>query len=498
MPSPPSSPSTESSSRDHAAGHGQEMSATSSTFLMSSPSMPSSSSLPLARPGNARADTAQPLSWISPEDFDSSTMFEPPRALAANSGSSRSQTPPSAFGRPMSSGARSRASSFAGLNENLFAGFNPENPRASTSLSINYLPTKFSGAITSGGAKVRPRKRKAGLKRIPTMARGGGVDAFKRGEARMPDDRDDLQPHTGRHGLLDKTDPHSRWTRFKWILFATNSLYSLLALVGMIWCILIWLDIIDQSDIVRVANRPELAFTTAAASLALFTCIFGWAGVMLNNRSFLALYTFFLWISLAFLVVPGYLSYKKYSLNLQGKLNFQWSQSFDVDARRRIQNALSCCGYFSPFVEASISSTCYARSVLPGCRSTYFRFEHKVLRWWYVSIFSLFGYNVIAIVSALLCSNHVTYRFGKGMTPKAYRLDAGAVMAIMENYISNVADAYGPDAATQALALSRQSSTVDLSDLGVLLPMGFAREADGSLPRTRYASITSTTPDTAI
>jgi hypothetical protein len=108
--------------------------------------------------------------------------------------------------------------------------------------------------------------------------------------------------------------------------------------------ILIWLDILTKSDVIRVANHTELVFTTLAAAVAVFTAVFGWAGVMLNNRSFLALYTFFLWLSFAALVVPGYITYRRQSLNLQGKVNFQWSEDFNIDARRRIQNALGCCG----------------------------------------------------------------------------------------------------------------------------------------------------------
>ena len=39
-----------------------------------------------------------------------------------------------------------------------------------------------------------------------------------------------------------------------------------------------------------------------------------------------------------------------------------------------------------------------------------------------------------AQTAGLLCSNHVTYRFGKGMTPKAYRLDMSSMAVIMDNY----------------------------------------------------------------
>jgi hypothetical protein len=42
------------------------------------------------------------------------------------------------------------------------------------------------------------------------------------------------------------------------------------------------------------------------------------------------------------------------------------------------------------------------------------------------------------MVSALPCSNHITYRFGKGMTHKAYRLDLGSMVILMDNHAKYV------------------------------------------------------------
>ncbi|KAJ7083779.1 hypothetical protein C8R44DRAFT_651868 [Mycena epipterygia] len=373
-------------------------------------------------------------------------------------------------------------------------GINADN-RASTSLSINYLPSKFSDALAAGG----PRRRRRGKEGVtePAMARGGGVDAFRKGEARMPEDRDDLHPSPERKGWFDRSETGARWTRFKWVLFLFNVAYSVLGLTALIGLLLIWLDILDHSDVIRVANHTELVFSTLAAAVAVFTCVFGWAGVMLNNRSFLAFYSFFLWISFAFLVVPGYITYRRQALNLEGKVNFQWSEDFNIDARRRIQNALGCCGYFSPYIEASISSTCYARSILPGCKAPFFHFEAAVLRRWFIAVFSLAGVNVGVMVAALLCSNHVTYRFGKGMMPKAYRLDADSVALIMDNYAMQLADQYGPEVAAAALASahSRAASTVDLSDAMGVMPYSSAAPAE---KRPRYGAIEATAPDTAM
>jgi len=153
-------------------------------------------------------------------------------------------------------------------------------------------------------------------------------------------------------------------------------LYSLAALVV---CLLTWFDVWDNADVVRAGNRPELVLSTIAACVGIFTSVIGWAGILLNNRSFLAWYTFLTWITFAFMLIPGYLTYKRRTFNLEGKVNAQWSRMLGAQGRLRIQNQLKCCGYFSPFVEATISQTCYARSILPGCKLPYMQFERKVL-----------------------------------------------------------------------------------------------------------------------
>lgn len=166
----------------------------------------------------------------------------------------------------------------------------------------------------------------------------------------------------------------------------------------------------------------------------MFTSLVGWSGILLNNRSFLAIYNVLLWVTFVFLAAPGYMTYKQRTFNLEGKINAQWSARLGLNGRLRIQSALDCCGYFSPFVEATVSNTCYARSVLPGCKNGYLKFEDKVLERWYTVAFSLVPIHIGAIVSGLLCSNHVTYRFGKGMMPKAYRLSMNSMAVIIDNY----------------------------------------------------------------
>jgi hypothetical protein len=104
-------------------------------------------------------------------------------------------------------------------------------------LAVNYLPKKFSNPSLTG-----PRRRNIrttgkgrrdynpGVGVVPKM--GGGVDAFRSGEARIggPGDGDDdemeAENESGRRwfrkGTGEKGNKKMRWNRFKWVLFCTN------------------------------------------------------------------------------------------------------------------------------------------------------------------------------------------------------------------------------------------------------------------------------------
>ncbi|KIY43965.1 hypothetical protein FISHEDRAFT_67724 [Fistulina hepatica ATCC 64428] len=336
--------------------------------------------------------------------------------------------------------------------------------RAFISLSAHYLPAKFSQALLSPAG---PRQRK---KNVATALpkRGGGVEAFRTGEARIPGVRDEDYDGVMNPQIRAR---QPRWNRFKWTLFVTNILLTIYSMVALVFCLLTWFNAWTHADIIRVGNAPELVFSTIAAALGLFVAMIGWAGILLNNRGFLAWYTFLLWICFAFLVVPGYITYKKRAFNLEGKVGAQWSRHLGMAGRLRIQNELLCCGWFSPFTEASISQTCYSRSVLPGCKRDYLHFERKILTRWYTVAFCLVPLQIAVMVSALLCSNHVTYRFGKGMMPKKYRLNADTMAVIMDNYANELAEQYGAELAKDVMAKTRRSVSPNESS-STLAPFG--------------------------
>ncbi|KAG8851324.1 hypothetical protein FRB96_009389 [Tulasnella sp. 330] len=315
---------------------------------------------------------------------------------------------------------------------------------STANLSVSYLPSKFSRPHSPG---ISYKKANKGGGDAGVLRRGGGRDAFASGASRMPgagdDDYDGMDPGRQKMGKL-------KWNRFKWILFTTNSLLTLYSSAALVFVLLVWFNIWDKSEVILVGNRPELTVSTIAASVCIFTSLIGWAGILLNNRSFLAVYTLLLWVCFALLVTPGYITYKRRTFNLEGKINQEWSQSINVNDRLTIQNVLTCCGYFSPFVEATVSARCYSRSMLQGCKGPYLRFEQTILHKWFAVSFILVPFHLACMIAALLCSNHVTYRFGKGMMPKAYRLNSEAMAIIMESFANNLAEQYNDDTRSEA------------------------------------------------
>ncbi|KAI5450176.1 hypothetical protein NCC49_003325 [Naganishia albida] len=402
------------------------------------------------------------------------------------------------------------------------------DPRADVSLSVNYLPAKYTAlhepgqyahrrgsffsrtsmadevSVDDKEPKFPPPQRaespaRARLSRFfpsslahKTIPRGGGRDAFASDAGRMggeEEEGDDVLAGAGQgvapgEGLRqrrgkgtrfaegvkpveergERRKPSARlvWNRFKWCIFFANLLLLVYAIGILITALLVWFDVFYRSDVIRVGNRTELIISTAAGALCLFTSLLGFAGIILNNRAFLAVYNLLLWACFALIVTPGYLTYKQHTFNLEGKINAQWSRALGLTGRLRIQNQLDCCGYFSPFIEATTSNTCYARSTLPGCKSRYLKFERMVLKNWYIASFAIVPAHLAIIVTALLCANHVTYRFGKGLMPKRYRLDAASMGVIMDEYAGQIAQRYGQDVAREAL--HRSASDLQLKE----------------------------------
>ncbi|KAJ7839684.1 hypothetical protein B0H14DRAFT_3140653 [Mycena olivaceomarginata] len=189
----------------------------------------------------------------------------------------------------------------------------------------------------------------------------------------------------------------------------------------------------------------------------------------MNNRPFLAVYTPML------------------SLNLDGK-------STKPGHRASVQRAASPSRTSSDAAGTLGSSTCYARSALPGCKAVFLAFESKTLMRWYAVAFGLVPVHIAIIAIALLCANHVTYRFGKGMMPKAYRLSREAMAVVVQGYAAQLAEQYGPDAAAHMLSASNLGSGANSARLSRQLERGARDDAvcgagDGRGTHVKYDSV---------
>lgn len=49
------------------------------------------------------------------------------------------------------------------------------------------------------------------------------------------------------------------------------------------------------------------------------------------------------------MLVVGYVSYRRASLNLEGKLDQMWSQALSAAGRKVVQDEFKCCGYYNSY-----------------------------------------------------------------------------------------------------------------------------------------------------
>ena len=90
------------------------------------------------------------------------------------------------------------------------------SPADSSSLSVNYLPTKFGAGLVS---RKRYGKELSGMHK-----QGGGREAFKANESRMPGANDEDYDGVGTWFGHGSKKPALRWTKFKWVMFVANIL----------------------------------------------------------------------------------------------------------------------------------------------------------------------------------------------------------------------------------------------------------------------------------
>ncbi|KAJ7162934.1 tetraspanin Tsp2 family [Mycena filopes] len=230
-------------------------------------------------------------------------------------------------------------------------------------------------------------------------------------------------------GLEMDSEP---WTGFKWCLLLSVCTVFTYGAAALVCALMTWFRTWDDADVMIVADNDILVLLTLAGSILVFTALVGLSGLLLNSRPILAVYTFLLWPAFASLAAIGYLAYKRATFALDHKLNMAWSQYYTARGRLAVQDALRCCGFYSALHEATPSARCFPRTALPGCKGKLFRFERANLALVWSTVFSLVPLHLGNVLVALVCANHVTERFGRGVTPQGYRLTSGDVQADAE------------------------------------------------------------------
>ncbi|KAI0783437.1 hypothetical protein C8Q75DRAFT_725855 [Abortiporus biennis] len=223
-----------------------------------------------------------------------------------------------------------------------------------------------------------------------------------------------------------------KWTGHKWFLFISIWTIFICGLGGLVCAILTWFRTWEYADVMYVADYDVLVLITMSSSLLLLTFLVGITGTILNSRPILAVYALLLWPCLISILAIGYTSYKRYTFALDRKLNLAWSQWYTPTGRLTIQDSLHCCGFYSPLHEVTPSKHCYVRTLLPGCKSKLYALERQNLGTIWTIAFAIVPLHIANIFVALLCVNHVTRTFGKGIMPKQYRLTVADVRANAE------------------------------------------------------------------
>ncbi|KAM0746872.1 hypothetical protein T439DRAFT_293720 [Meredithblackwellia eburnea MCA 4105] len=212
------------------------------------------------------------------------------------------------------------------------------------------------------------------------------------------------------------------WTWQKWALLGSILVLFSYSLGGLICALLTWFRTWPHADVVLVANGNVLTYLTLASLFSLLVSTIGLIGSLLDSRPLLAAYAILLWPCGFMILAMGYSSYRMFALRLDLKLNQAWSQFYDDGHRLRIQGSLDCCGWFSPYHEATFSKQCYPRTTLPGCKGPLYKFEKAFLRKCYEAAFGIAPVHVGIIFIAMICANHINRTFGKGLMPRTYRL----------------------------------------------------------------------------
>ncbi|KAG8966918.1 hypothetical protein FRC05_002366 [Tulasnella sp. 425] len=236
-----------------------------------------------------------------------------------------------------------------------------------------------------------------------------------------------------------------RWNGFKWILMLSVTSVFLMGLSTLLVSIYTWFGAWSHAQAVITVEYNILIFATLAASTLILASLLGISGTLLNSRPILAFYSLLLWPSLVSVLIVGYTAYKRRTFNLSGKLSQSWNQLMDDNDRAIVQNTF--------------------QSPLRGCLEVLAPWEAMFLENVYSAVFASVPLHLANIVISMLCSNHVNRTFGKGLTPKAYRLSLADVQANAEKVMMGLSSTRMPHEPERLL--SKRVRSVDEGGVAV-------------------------------
>ncbi|KAI7827037.1 hypothetical protein BC939DRAFT_395178 [Gamsiella multidivaricata] len=199
-------------------------------------------------------------------------------------------------------------------------------------------------------------------------------------------------------------DPfYKRWTKSKWIL-----LLSTIMLLGYSCAVFaVAIGYMTHSIIFLFLFLNAILVSLAGGLLGVISALIGLVGIFRENRLWLSIYALLLWPVFALYVSVGYIAFRRSKNHLRARIKDEWIHSYTREQRLVVQRQLKCCGYQDPNWYGAYDLRCFPLTNLPGCHHKYSVYEEKLLSTCTTAAFSLVPFQLLVMVAALLCSNHV-------------------------------------------------------------------------------------------
>ncbi|GAB5590457.1 hypothetical protein Unana1_05357 [Umbelopsis nana] len=238
------------------------------------------------------------------------------------------------------------------------------------------------------------------------------------------------------------------WTKSRWSLLVSNIVFMAYSIFFLVASLATYGKAYSSAEVIVAANSNILGVTLGFAIASVLTSAIGMAGIIRKDRRLLV----------------GYLGYKQDTWNLKSKLGMQWRYSLTNNGRVAIQNNLRCCGFENPSDHATYFARCFPKSLLPGCQHKLYLFESSLLQIAYTVAFSLVPLQLIIMIVSMLCSNHVTLRFGRRARPHIAYLEGHSDWRSWE--IAQKKEKGEPAGDCDAKGMPYQFSPIDLYSSG--------------------------------